>query len=48
MTNADKNDEWISIPITRENCLDGKLVIDINTTSNSNLMITDLVLAPKN
>lgn len=40
--------EWISIPITRENCLDGKLSVDIKSASKYGLMITDLVLNPMN
>ena len=39
--------EWITIPITRENCLDGKIIITTNCTSGPNLMISHLVLSPK-
>ena len=39
--------EWISIPVTKENCLDKKLVIEIDCKSGENLMITDLVLMAK-
>ena len=38
--------EWISIPITKENCLDGKLVIIAECKSGPNLMISDLILIP--
>lgn len=34
----------ISIPVTRENCLDGKIEIHINCTSGPNLMISKLIL----
>jgi hypothetical protein len=40
------NGEWISIPISRENCLDKKLDIDIKKLTGPNLMITDLVIEP--
>lgn len=40
------NGEWISIPISRENCLDKKLDITIKKLTGPNLMITDLVLEP--
>lgn len=36
--------EWISFPVTKENCLDKKLVIDMVCTRGENLMISDLVL----
>lgn len=40
-------DTSISIPVTRENCLDGKIKIDIECTSGSNLMLEKLILSPR-
>jgi len=31
----------------REDCLDGRLVLDAETTAGPNLMITDVVLLPR-
>jgi beta-galactosidase len=39
--------KWITFPISRENCLDGKIDVEIKTTSGPNLMITQMVLLPK-
>lgn len=36
----------ITIPVTRENCLDGKIVVDIACTSGPNLMLDKLILSP--
>ncbi|MFT3682097.1 MAG: glycoside hydrolase family 2 TIM barrel-domain containing protein [Ferruginibacter sp.] len=41
-----ENGEWITIPVTRENCLDGKLQININTSTKRDLIITDMMLEP--
>jgi hypothetical protein len=38
---------WVTIPVTIENCLDGKINVKINCTSGPNLMITKLALIPK-
>jgi beta-galactosidase len=40
--------KWITFPISRENCLDGKIEVDIQTTSGPNLMITEMALLPVN
>jgi hypothetical protein len=41
------NDGWITMPITRENCLDGKIVIEANCTKGPDLMISNLILMAK-
>lgn len=41
------DETWITIPVTRENCLDGKLVVEITSNSGPNLMVTKLALMPK-
>lgn len=38
---------WVSIPVTRENCLDGELRISIQCKSGPNLMIRKCVIVPK-
>lgn len=38
---------FISIPVTRENCLDGKIVVDIECTSGPNLMIEKLIISSR-
>ncbi len=38
---------WISVPVSRENCLDGKISFSVNCTSGPNLMITKLALIHK-
>lgn len=40
-------DSCIIIPVTRENCLDGKIVINIECTSGPNLMIDKVILSPR-
>lgn len=42
------DEQWVTLPITRENCLDGKLTIDINTIKGPDAMVSDMVLTPKN
>lgn len=42
-----KEETWISIPVTRENCLDGELNVSIKCKSGPNLMIRKLVLVPR-
>lgn len=37
----------ISIPVTRENCLDGKIVVDIKCTSGPNLMLDKVILVSR-
>lgn len=37
----------ITIPVTRENCLDGKIVVDMECTSGPNLMLDKLILSPR-
>ncbi len=39
-----QKETWITIPVTRENCLDGKINVTVNCTSGPNLMITKLAL----
>ncbi|PSL43068.1 glycosyl hydrolase family 2 [Chitinophaga niastensis] len=38
--------KWVTFPITRENCLDGKLILDIKKKSGTNIMVTDIALTP--
>lgn len=39
-----QKETWITLPVSRENCLDGKINITVNCTSGPNLMITKLAL----
>ena len=36
------NGKWVSFPITRVNCLDGKLILDIKKKEGANIMVTEL------
>ena len=40
-------DFFVTIPVTRENCLDGKIVVDVECTSGPNLMIDKVILSPR-
>lgn len=40
-------DFFVTIPVTRENCLDGKIVVDIECTSGPNLMIDKVILSSR-
>lgn len=40
-------DFFVTIPVTRENCLDGKVIVDIECTSGPNLMIDKVILSPR-
>ena len=42
-----ENETWISIPITRENCLDGIIRVEINSQKGPNLMLSKIALAPR-
>lgn len=42
-----ENETWISIPITRENCLDGIIRVEINSQKGPNLMLSKIALTPR-
>ena len=44
---AHENGQWVSFQIRREDCLDGKIVIEAESTAGPNLMIEELALIPQ-